>query len=527
MANRFYITTPLYYVNAPPHLGHAYTEIVSDCLARYHRLNGEEVWFLTGSDEHGQKIARAAESARLTPQAFVDQMIQPFQTLWRTLHVRYDDFIRTTESRHIRSVQAALQRLFDAHQLVKSIYTGWYCVPCETYWTSTDFSAEQLAQSVKTCANCQRPVEALEEEGYDLRLGGEAQQWLLHHLDTHPEFIVPETRRNEVRSLLERPLPEVLCVTRPVRRVGWGIPAPFDAHHVVYVWVDALLNYISAVGFPDDQQRLAHWWPADVHVIGKDILRHHAIYWPMLLHALGLELPHTILAHGWWTVGDVKMSKSRGNVVDPQAVVAEYGVDALRYFVLREVPFGHDGVFTEEALVKRFNADLANDVGNLHFRTLTMVEKYTSGRIPSAHQCERSPADEVLARLRQALPQTLERAMARYDFVAALEAILVAMNRANKFIEEQAPWTVAAASHTARLHGILWQLLETLRVTTLTLWPFIPHAAERMWQALGWAEPLWQATDQRTLAQRIETAMFHDGQRIQKGQPLFPRRELT
>jgi len=386
MAKPFYITTPLYYVNASPHIGHSYTTVAADCLARFHRLRGDEVFLLTGTDEHGQKIEQAAAASGRTPQVFADEVVERFKALWGLLAISYDDFIRTTQERHVRVVQACLKTLEARGQLRHATYQGWYCTPCETFWTDAELT-EGAA-----CPSCQRAVERVAEDGWSLPLRP-AQEWLRGFLRERPDWIQPAARFNEVQSLLERPLPEALCITRPRQRVNWGIPVPFSEGHVTYVWFDALLNYISAPGFGTEPARFARLWPADVHLIGKDILRHHAVYWPIILHALGLsdhEMPRMIVAHGWWKIGEQKMSKSRGNIVDPSVVVREllhgqpYAADAYRYFLLREVPFGQDGAFSEEAILGRLQADLANDLGNLVHRTLSMLERYTAGKIPPA-----------------------------------------------------------------------------------------------------------------------------------------------
>ncbi|MBN2097616.1 MAG: methionine--tRNA ligase, partial [Candidatus Omnitrophica bacterium] len=331
---KFYITTPLYYVNAQPHIGHSYTNIACDCIARYKRLKGYHVFFLTGTDEHGQKVAQAAEQANLTPQKFADQIVPRFIQLWKKLNISYDDFIRTTESRHCRAVAEVLKLLFKRGDLYLGKYTGWYCTPCETFWSF-------LQAKDNLCPDCRRAVEKISEENYFFKMS-KYQDWLIGYIKSHPEFLLPGSRQKEILSFLENPLSD-LCISRPKSRLSWGIPLPFSQEHILYVWVDALLNYISAAGFSSEEQRFKHLWPADLQIIGKDILRHHAVYWPIILHALEQELPATIFAHGWWKLMDVKISKSRGNIVDPEEVIAAYGTDAFRYFLLREVPFGLDG----------------------------------------------------------------------------------------------------------------------------------------------------------------------------------------
>ncbi|MBI4323382.1 MAG: methionine--tRNA ligase [Candidatus Omnitrophica bacterium] len=495
MPKAYYITTPLYYVNASPHIGHSYTEIAADCLARYHRLKGETVFLLTGTDEHGQKIEQAAAASGRPPQAFVDGVVERFKELWKLLNISYDDFLRTTEPRHVRVVQACLTRLQQEKQLHHATYQGWYCTPCETFWTKEELPSG--ASPAPVCPNCARPLEAVEEEGWYLPLRAH-QPWLQGFLKAHPAFIQPQTRYNEIASLLEQPLPEYLCITRPRRRVGWGIPVPFSEGHVTYVWFDALLNYISAVGYGMDEARLSAHWPADVHVIGKDILRHHAVYWPIILHALGLsdeQMPRLIFAHGWWKVGEQKMSKSLGNIVDPYAVVREllksqpYAADVYRYFLLRDVPFGQDGAFSEEALLGRLEADLANDLGNLVNRTLSMIERYCGGKIPSTTQLGRSAQyDDPLQQATHDLAKQVDTAMSRIEFANALDAIMRVVSQANQYIELTAPWKLTKGQGDGgvqRLHTVLSILAHVIHVVAITLESFMPSVSEAIWQQLG------------------------------------------
>ena len=484
MPKAFYITTPLYYVNAAPHIGHSYTTVAADCLARYHRLNGEPVFFLTGTDEHGQKIEQAARAAGLEPKAFTDQTAQTFHALWKTLNISYDRFIRTTDADHIRVVQRALQHL--RPQLRQGPSTFFYCVPCETQWAQSDVADPHAPE----CPSCRRALEQVEEENFFLPLEPH-RQWLKAHIDAHPAFVQPEARRNELLALLEQPLPD-LCLTRPTARLSWGIEVPFSRVHVTYVWVDALLNYLTAAGY--GTAAFEATWPADVHVIGKDILRHHALYWPILLHALGLpdaQMPRMIFAHGWWTIGEQKMSKSRGNIVDPNVVIADglkdqpYAADVYRYFLLREVPFGQDGSFSEEAIRKRLETDLANDLGNLLHRTLSMIERYCHGRLPAAGPVGCAVDDAPLRDGALGLSKQLEERMARLDFSGALGAIFQLITRANRYIELQAPWQLAKAGEPARLHTVLAVLTEVIRIVAVALDPFMPSVAEAAWAQLG------------------------------------------
>ena len=527
MAKTVYITTPLYYVNAAPHIGHSYTTIAADCLARYGRLRGDEVFLLTGTDEHGQKIHQAADAAGLSPQVFVDQVVEQFAALWKTLTISHDDFIRTTQPRHVRAVQTILTRLHDAGKLTRATYQGWYCTPDETFWTEAELAAGRAEQTAPACPTCQRPLDAVKEEGWSLRLRA-SQAWLRGFVESHPTFVQPQSRRNELLGLLEEPLPEYLCITRPRQRVSWGIPVPFSREHVVYVWFDALLNYITVPGYVDDAARFARLWPATVQLIGKDILRHHAVYWPIMLHEMGLpdaQMPQRIFAHGWWKIGEQKMSKSLGNIVDPRVVIGQVlkgqplATDIYRYFLLREVPFGQDGEFSEDALFMRFGADLANDLGNLVHRTLSMIHRYADGKLPAAESVGYAVEDEPLRAAALALPQTLDETMTALNFSAALEAIMRLVNQANRYIEQQAPWQLAKASHQARLMTVLALLAELLRVVSIVLEPFMPSVAESIWRQLGFGEA------PRRLHDVSRWPGLTPGQPIGQPRVLFPKAE--
>ena len=507
MTDVFYLTTPLYYVNAKPHIGHAYTTVVADTLARAHRQRGEEVFLLTGTDEHGEKIAQAAKAEGLSPKEFTDQTSETFRSLWKTLGISHDHFIRTTDPEHQRTVQRVLEALQKNGALKPGTYTFWYCVPCETSWAAGDFTDP----AKKVCPTCGRSVEQVTEEDYFLDLE-QHRAWLKGHIQANPAFIRPESRRNEVLAMLEKPLPP-LCVTRPKERVSWGIGVPFSPGHVTYVWFDALLNYISALGWPDGEKFKKYWSEAGaVHLIGKDILRHHGLYWPIILHALGVAPAKTVFAHGWWLVKGEKMSKSKGNIVDPQAVVENFGLDAFRYFLLRDVPFGEDGVFSEEAIVKRLNSDLANDLGNLVYRTLTMLEKHTGGKIP-AGKLEAAILQEI-----QSAEQGVWDALQRIAPADALRSLWEPITRANKLVEEKAPWTLAKEGKRAELEAFLHQLAGLVRSIALLTWPFMPSAAESIWRQLGFTGDI---TKERLPA--ALTAPVPSGQAIQKGKPLFPR----
>ena len=512
MAEPFYLTTPLYYVNAKPHLGHAYTTVIADTLARWHRQRGDDVFLLTGTDEHGEKIALAAQADGLSPKEFVDKTSETFRSLWKTLGISYDHFIRTTDPAHVKAVQRALEKLKPHLTLGK--YTFWYCVPCET-----NYGLAEIDPAKPVCKTCGRPVSQVEEEDYFLPLE-KHRGWLKEQILKNEGFILPKARRNEVLGMLEDPLPP-LCVTRPKSRVPWGIAVPFSelkGEYVAYVWFDALLNYISALGWPDNPNFEKFWNKAGaIHFIGKDILRHHALYWPIILHCLDIKPPKMIFAHGWWLIKGEKMSKSKGNIVEPEAVVAAYGLDAFRYFLLRDVPLGDDGVFSEESFVKRINADLANDLGNLVYRTLTMIEKHAGGKIPQGRvdAVFTQEIDKVQAKIADALLLT---GIAPSE---ALRAIWDLIGSTNLLVEKTAPWTLAKEGKRQELEAFLYRMAESLRVITVLLWPFLPGTAESIWKQLGFDTDLSKERLPEVLEKRIPA-----GQSIRKGAPLFPRIDL-
>ncbi len=505
MRNKFYITTPIYYSNSEPHIGTVYTTIVADTFARFYRLKDYDVFFLTGLDEHGQKLARTAQEKGYTPQEYVDMMAQKFLETWKKIGITNDDFIRTTQKRHEEVVQKVFQKLYDEGYLYKGSYAGWYCTPCETFWQKEDLHDGN-------CPSCGRPVEWLEEETYYFKLSAFAEP-LLKYIEEHPEFVYPETRRNEVISFIKSGLKDISATRTTVK---WGVPVPFDPKHTVYVWFDALVNYISALGYlTDDDTKFKRYWPADIHLIGKDILRFHAIIWPAILMALNIPLPKTVLAHGFWTIKGGKISKSKGNRVDPHELINLYGVDALRYF-LREVPLGLDGEYSDEAFHRRYHSDLANDLGNLVNRVLTVAEKYTEGKVPEPKEFKEE--DTYLLQKGEDVANEVEEAMANFNPANALTQIWEVIQEANRYIDQQAPWNLASSGDKDRLNTVIYTLLETLRKISIMLYAFIPNTAEEIQRQLGYK-------DVQFAWDLIKDVKIPVGQKLNKGKILFPRVE--
>ena len=508
----FYLTTPIYYPSGNLHIGHAYTTVAADAMCRYKRLQGYDVMFLTGTDEHGQKIQRKAEENGVSPKEYVDEIVAGIKELWEKLDISYDDFIRTTEERHKKIVEKIFTRLVEQGDIYLDEYEGLYCTPCESFFTE-----RQLVDG--NCPDCGRAVEKVKEESYFFRMSKYVDR-LLQYYEENPGFIQPESRKNEMINNFIKPGLEDLAVSRT--SFDWGIKVPGDPKHVIYVWIDALTNYITALGYgTDDDSKFKKYWPADVHLVGKEIVRFHTIYWPIILMALDLPLPKKVFAHGWLLMKDGKISKSKGNVVDPVTLIDRYGLDALRYYLLREVPFGSDGVFTPENFVERINFDLANDLGNLLNRTVAMISQYFDGVIP-IYQGSNNEYEKSLLEVNKEEHQKYEEAMEEMQFSVALTSVWNIISRANKFIDETMPWKLAKdESKRSELESVLSHLAETLRRIAILLKPFLTQTPKKMFEQLNIQDEKLQSWESLN-----EFGVIPEGTKVQKGKPLFPRLDV-
>lgn len=507
---RFYVTTPIYYPSGRLHIGHTYTTVAADAIARYKRFTGYDVRFLTGTDEHGEKIEKTARGKGMEPKVYLDGMIEDIKKLWATMEISYDDFIRTTDERHEKAVQRIFQKLYDKGDIYLGEYEGWYCVDCEALWTDTQVGEEH------TCPDCKRAVDKKKESSYFFKLS-KYQQPLIDYYESHPDFCFPQSRKNEMLNNFILAGLEDLSVSRT--SFDWGIPVPFDEKHVIYVWIDALANYITALGYESADDALMKYWPANVQIVGKEIVRFHTIIWPALLMALDLPLPDKVYGHGWILFSEDKMSKSKGNVVYPEPIIERYGIDALKYFLLREFTFGQDGNYTNRNFLSRINSDLANDLGNLLSRTVSMIEKYTEGIVPAA-SVTGSYHDE-LKEVATAMVGKVDEAMDRLQFNEALEEVWKLIRRSNKYVDETMPWALAKdESKKAELDTVLYNLAESLRIATVMISPILHVSAGKIFEQLGVAQEFQTFESAKTFG------LLPVGTKVHKGEILFPRLDI-
>jgi len=514
----YYITTPIYYPSGNMTIGHTYTTVAADTMARFKKMQGYDTYFLTGTDEHGQKIEKKAAEQGVTPIEYVDKIVAETKELWKLMDIQYDDFIRTTEERHMKIVQKIFRKFYEQGDIYKAEYEGMYCTPCESFWTPTQLADKD---GVKVCPDCGRPCQPMREESYFFRMS-KYQDWLIDYIETHPDFIQPAKRANEMLTNFLRPGLQDLCVSRT--SVKWGVPVDFDEKHTVYVWIDALSNYITALGYGTDHDELYQkYWPADVHLVGKEIVRFHTIYWPIMLHALGLPLPKQVFGHGWLLFGADRMSKSKGNVVYPEPIVARYGVDPLRYYLMREMPFGADGNYTNESFLTRMNADLANDLGNLVSRTVAMIEKYFGGEVPAATEAVDPEVDLPLQQHCAALPALVNDQMDKLQFSQALTEIWKVIGECNKYIDVTQPWVLGKDPEKRdRLANVMRNLAECVRFTAVLIGPTMPYTPARIFAQLGVEDPELQSWDSLGAFGKIPA-----GTKVHKGEALFPRIDVN